>query len=158
MSPEPIWTHGPPRRRELPLDGLHPLARRDARAQIQRVCRPLGVLSSAGTTGPPKPIVHGQDGMFVVLSEGAGLEDDLVAQIKRRLREDCSPRHIPDEIRLVPAVPRTLSGQLVVVPVKRILLGVDPDQVVSCESLANPHALDHFAGLAAEVDRGDPNA
>ena len=56
------------------------------------------------------------------------LTDELVAKIRRRIREDCSPRHVPDEIHSVPAIPRTLSGKLLEVPVKRILMGVPPEQ------------------------------
>jgi acetoacetyl-CoA synthetase len=85
--------------------------------------------------------------LFVVLREGAELNDELVAAIKTRLREDCSPRHVPDEISQVAEVPRTLSGKLLEVPVKRILLGADPATAVSRDSLANPAALDYFVSL-----------
>jgi acetoacetyl-CoA synthetase len=87
--------------------------------------------------------------LFVVLGGGAELDDALAGEIKRRLRDDCSPRHVPDEIRQVAEVPRTLSGKLLEVPVKRILLGADPATAVSRESLANPSALDYFVALAA---------
>ncbi len=96
---------------------------------------------------------EGTDGwmpLFVVLREGATLTDELVAEIRRRVREDCSPRHVPNEVRAVPAVPRTLSGKLLEVPVKRILSGTAPEQAASRESLANPEALDYFVELAAE--------
>ncbi|HVW47123.1 MAG TPA: hypothetical protein VHA76_08720, partial [Solirubrobacterales bacterium] len=59
-----------------------------------------------------------------------------------------SPRHVPDRIRRVAAVPRTLSGKVVEVPVKRILMGADPAEVLSRDSLANPEALDYFVELA----------
>ncbi|MGH2868995.1 MAG: acetoacetate--CoA ligase [Solirubrobacteraceae bacterium] len=94
----------------------------------------------------------GTDGwmpLFVVLREGAELDDELVAQIRRRVREDCSPRHVPNEIRAIPAVPRTLSGKVLEVPVKRILSGTRADEAASRESLANPEALDYFVDLAA---------
>ena len=55
--------------------------------------------------------------LFVVLREGTELDDDLVARIRARIREDCSPRHVPDEVRAIPAVPRTLSGKALEVPV-----------------------------------------
>ena len=76
------------------------------------------------------------------------LTDELIAQIKRRVRQDCSPRHVPDEIRQIDAVPRTLSGKALEVPVKRILMGTPADEAASRESLANPAALDYFVGLA----------
>ncbi len=90
---------------------------------------------------------EGTDGvieLFVVLREGAELDDDLRRTLARAIRERCSPRHVPDEVRVVPAIPRTLSGKVVEVPVKRILSGADPDEVVSRDSLANPEALDWF--------------
>jgi acetoacetyl-CoA synthetase len=86
--------------------------------------------------------------LFVVLREGAELDDALVAEIRRRVREDCSPRHVPSEIRAIAEVPRTLSGKLLEVPVKRILMGHPPEQAASRDSLANPAALDYFVGLA----------
>jgi acetoacetyl-CoA synthetase len=88
--------------------------------------------------------------LFVVLAEGSELDDDLRHEIARRIRTDCSPRHVPNEIHAVPAVPRTLSGKILEVPVKRILLGADPAKVVSRDSLANPQALDWFVEFASE--------
>ena len=57
--------------------------------------------------------------LFVVLRDGAALDDALLGEIRRRIREDCSPRHVPDEILAAPAIPRTLSGKILEVPVKR---------------------------------------
>ncbi len=88
--------------------------------------------------------------LFVVLRPGLELTDELVAAIRRRVRSDCSPRHVPDEVRQVAEVPRTLSGKVLEVPVKRILMGADPDRAASRESLANPAALEPFVALAAE--------
>jgi acetoacetyl-CoA synthetase len=96
---------------------------------------------------------EGTDGwmpLFVVLREGAELTDELVAQIKKRIREDCSPRHTPNEIRAIAEVPRTLSGKALEVPVKRILMGEAPDKAASRDSLQNPRSLDYFVELAAE--------
>ncbi|MHB8243346.1 MAG: acetoacetate--CoA ligase, partial [Solirubrobacteraceae bacterium] len=86
--------------------------------------------------------------LFVTLREGVVLDDELAAQIKRRIREDCSPRHVPNEIRQIEEVPRTLSGKVLEVPVKRILMGTPPSQAASVESLANPASLDYFVELA----------
>jgi acetoacetyl-CoA synthetase len=86
--------------------------------------------------------------LFVVLREGRELDDDLVAQIRRRVREDCSPRHVPSEVIQVRDVPRTLSGKVLELPVKRILMGTPPEQAASRDSLANPVALDAFVALA----------
>jgi acetoacetyl-CoA synthetase len=95
---------------------------------------------------------EGTDGwmtLFVVLREGVELDDALIGEIRRRVREDCSPRHVPDEIRQIDEVPRTLSGKVLEVPVKRILMGTPAEQAASRESLANPGALDYFVRLAA---------
>ena len=87
-------------------------------------------------------------GLFVVLREGAELDDDLRKTLARWIRGRSSPRHVPDGVRAVAAIPRTLSGKVVEVPVKRILMGADPAKVVSRDSLANPEALDYFVELS----------
>jgi len=86
--------------------------------------------------------------LFVVLTPGSVLDDELSARIKRRIREDCSPRHVPNEVLQIEEVPRTLSGKVLEVPVKRILTGADPHQAASVDSLANPRSLDYFIELA----------
>jgi acetoacetyl-CoA synthetase len=86
--------------------------------------------------------------LFVVLREGTELDDDLTDQIRRRVRGDCSPRHVPDRIVQIAEVPRTLSGKKLEVPVKKILLGGDPSRAASRDSLANPQALDRFSEMA----------
>jgi acetoacetyl-CoA synthetase len=86
--------------------------------------------------------------LFVVLREGAELDDDTVAAIKRRIREDCSPRHVPNDVIQVAEVPRTLSGKALELPVKRILMGTPAEQAAARDSLANPHALDAFVDFA----------
>jgi acetoacetyl-CoA synthetase len=95
---------------------------------------------------------EGTDGwmpLFVVLRDGAELTDELVREIRGRVRADCSPRHVPDEIIAIAEVPRTLSGKVLEVPVKRILMGTPVEQAASRESLANPAALDPFVAMAA---------
>jgi acetoacetyl-CoA synthetase len=87
--------------------------------------------------------------LFVVLRDDAELDDDLRRQIAARVREDCSPRHVPDEVHAVKEVPRTLSGKVLEVPVKKILMGQDPDKAASRDSLVNPAALDPFVELAS---------
>jgi acetoacetyl-CoA synthetase len=89
--------------------------------------------------------------LFVVLREDRELDDDLVGEIKRRIREDCSPRHVPDDVFAIEEVPRTLSGKVLEVPVKKILAGTPPDRAASRDSLQNPAALDYFRDLAKQA-------
>jgi acetoacetyl-CoA synthetase len=89
--------------------------------------------------------------LFVVLAPGSVLDEELRDQIKRRIREDCSPRHVPNEIQQIEEVPRTLSGKVLEVPVKRILMGAPPHEAASLDSLANPRSLDYFVELAEEL-------
>jgi acetoacetyl-CoA synthetase len=86
--------------------------------------------------------------LFVVLRDGLLLEPELEVRIKQRIREDCSPRHVPNQVLQIDEVPRTLSGKVLEVPVKRILMGAVPSEAASVESLANPHSLDYFVKLA----------
>jgi acetoacetyl-CoA synthetase len=96
----------------------------------------------------PKPGTDGWMELFVVLAPGAVLDDALRQAIRRRLRERCSPRHVPDAITQIPEVPRTLSGKILEVPVKRILGGTPVEQALSPGSLANPDSLAPFVARA----------
>jgi len=86
--------------------------------------------------------------LFVVLREGADLDDDLRARIGRALRAELSPRHVPDTVQAVPSIPRTMTGKKLELPVKRMLLGAPPEQVSSRDALADPDAIDAFARFA----------
>ena len=89
--------------------------------------------------------------LFVVPADGVSLDPELVERIKRQIREQCSPRHVPDAVLAIDEVPRTLSGKVIEIPIKRILSGVPVEQAVSREGLANPAALDYFVRLAGEL-------
>jgi acetoacetyl-CoA synthetase len=119
-------------------------------SEIYRAVLSLPEVLDALVVDIPRSGTEGWMPLFVVLRDGVELTDELSGEIRRRIREDCSPRHVPDEIRQVAAVPRTLSGKVLEVPVKRILMGAPPDQAASRESLANPEALDYFVSVAAE--------
>jgi acetoacetyl-CoA synthetase len=88
--------------------------------------------------------------LFVVPAAGASLDDDLRTKIATALRSELSPRHVPDKIVSVPAIPRTLTGKKLEAPVKRILRGESSERVASRDSLLDPAALDAFVALAAE--------
>jgi acetoacetyl-CoA synthetase len=87
--------------------------------------------------------------LFVVVRDA--LTDEVAAQIRRRVREHCSPRHVPDRIVQIPEVPRTLSNKKLEVPVKKILLGAAPESAASRDSLANPDALDWIADFSVRA-------
>ncbi len=119
-------------------------------AEIYRAVLTVDAITDALVVDVP---VEGEDAwmpLFVVLREGASLTDDVVKEIRTRVREDCSPRHVPNEVIAVDAVPRTLSGKVLELPVKRILMGTPPEKAAARDSLANPEALDAFVALAAQ--------
>src|SRR4051794_7494001 len=118
-------------------------------AEIYRAVLAIEEVTDALVVDVPR---DGEDWMplFVVLREGSELDDELSGQIKRRIREDCSPRHVPNEIVAIEEIPRTLSGKVLELPVKRILMGADPEKAASRDSLQNPQALDFFVSWAAD--------
>ena len=87
--------------------------------------------------------------LFVVLADPEVDVEALRVEVARELRGRLSPRHVPDELHVVPALPRTLSGEKLEVPVKKILQGVPPAQAATRGALADPSALDPFVALAA---------
>ncbi len=91
--------------------------------------------------------------LFVVLAPGQQLTDELVAKIKQTLRQECSPRHVPDDVIEVPAIPYTISGKKMETPVKKILLGMPLDRAAKRDSTRNPEALDFFAAFAERLNR-----
>jgi acetoacetyl-CoA synthetase len=120
-------------------------------SEIYRAVSDVPEVLDALVVDVPKPGTEGWMPLFVVLRDGAELTDDLAAEIKRRIREQCSPRHVPNEIFQIKEVPRTLSGKVLEVPVKRILMGEPSEKAASRDSLANPDSLDYFTELASTV-------
>ncbi|HZQ29381.1 MAG TPA: acetoacetate--CoA ligase [Acidimicrobiales bacterium] len=86
--------------------------------------------------------------LFVALTDGRTLDDALTKRIATELRTNLSPRHVPNRIHQVAAIPRTLSGKKLEVPVKRILTGTPPDEAAARGALANPDSLDIFTTFA----------
>lgn len=89
--------------------------------------------------------------LFVVLRGGAALDDGLRRRIRAALREQVSPRHLPDDIVAIAEVPYTLSGKKLEVPVRRILLGMDAGAAANPGALRNPAALDFFMAYARRL-------
>ena len=86
--------------------------------------------------------------LFVVLEEGRTLDGELRTLITTSIRREASPRHVPDEIFEVAAIPHTRTGKKLEVPVKRILMGVEADKVASADSLLDPQSLAPFLAMA----------
>ena len=123
-------------------------------SEIYRAVLGVDAILDALVVDVPRPGTEGWMPLFVVLRDGAELDDELRGEIARRVRTQCSPRHVPDEVFQIAEVPRTLSGKALEVPVKRILMGTPADQAASRDSLANPAALDWFVEYAAELGAG----
>jgi acetoacetyl-CoA synthetase len=121
-------------------------------SEIYRAVLSLDEIVDALVVDIPRPGTEGWMPLFLVLREGAELDDRLRGEIARRVRSQCSPRHVPDEVYAIAEVPRTLSGKVLEVPVKRILMGTPPEQAASRDSLANPAALDWFVEFAGSLD------
>jgi acetoacetyl-CoA synthetase len=90
--------------------------------------------------------------MFLQLGEGTELTDDLMARISAELRENCSPRHVPDKFYAVQEVPYTLTGKKLEVPVRKLLLGWPLEKAASRDSLKTPAAIDYFLDYVASTD------
>jgi acetoacetyl-CoA synthetase len=121
-------------------------------AEIYRAALALDEVVDALVVDLPREGTQGYMPLFVVLRDGVELDDELAERIRARIREDCSPRHVPDDVRAVHAIPRTLSGKALEVPVKRILSGEPAERAVSRDALANPDALRPFEELAASAE------
>jgi acetoacetyl-CoA synthetase len=87
--------------------------------------------------------------LFVATAPTVELDDELQQRIRAALRSGLSPRHVPDEIHRLDAIPTTLSGKKLELPVKKILRGANPDDVASRGSLRDPRPLDQIAEIAA---------
>ena len=90
--------------------------------------------------------------LFVVLEKEVELTEELQQQIRRELRMQCSPRHVPDTIFRVPDIPYTLSGKKMEVPVKKIFLKMELSGSMNRDAVRNPQAIDHFIQLAGELN------
>ena len=92
--------------------------------------------------------------LFVVLREGLVLDDALVQRLKQAIRQALSARHVPNDIFQVPAIPRTLSGKKMELPVKKLLMGTAPEAVFHRDAMANAGCVDWFVQLAQRRAQG----
>jgi acetoacetyl-CoA synthetase len=86
--------------------------------------------------------------LFVVLADGVDLDTALKQKINATIRSHFSPRHVPDEIVAVPAIPRTLSDKKMEVPVKKLFMGVAVEKAANVGATRSPEAVQYFAELA----------
>jgi acetoacetyl-CoA synthetase len=91
--------------------------------------------------------------LFVTLTDGLELDAAMQDAIRSTVRSGLSPRHVPDRIHQIRAVPTTLSGKKLELPVKKVLLGVDPGEAASRGALKDPEAFDEIVALAASLSR-----
>ena len=119
-------------------------------AEIYRAVQAISQVRDSLVVDVPKEEGKSVMPLFVVLEEDAELTDELKKEIGKSIRENCSPRHVPDEIYEIEGIPQTLNGKKLEVPVKKILSGEPPDEAASRDSLSNPESLDRFAELAKD--------
>jgi acetoacetyl-CoA synthetase len=92
--------------------------------------------------------------LFVVLREGRVLDEALVQRLKLAIRQALSARHVPNDIYQVAAIPRTLSGKKMELPVKKLLMGAAPEQVLNRDAMANADSIDWFIAFARQREGG----
>ncbi len=119
-------------------------------AELYRVMEGLPEIADSLVIGLELPDGGYWMPLFVALAPGAELDDELRSRIRAAIRRDLSPRHVPDEILVVSAVPRTLTGKKMEVPVKRLFLGRPVGEVAAPGAMADPTALEPFLALARE--------
>jgi acetoacetyl-CoA synthetase len=120
-------------------------------SEIYRAVLALPEIVDALVVDLPRPGTEGWMPLFVVLAEGAELDDELERCVLDTIRTRCSPRHVPDEVHVIAEVPRTITGKVLEVPVKRILMGTPPDRAASRDAMANPASLAPFVAMARAI-------
>ncbi len=88
--------------------------------------------------------------LFVQLAPGAELTDELTDRIRAAIRSSASPRHVPDEIAVVPGIPHTRTGKRLEVPLKRLFQGVPPEKAVNTGAVDDASLVEHYVALARE--------
>jgi acetoacetyl-CoA synthetase len=91
--------------------------------------------------------------LFVVLAPNTMLTDTLKEEIKEAVKSHVSPRFVPDEIYVVPQLPKTLNGKKLEVPIRKILLGFPLEKSLNPDSMSNPESLAFFVKLAKELNK-----
>jgi acetoacetyl-CoA synthetase len=89
--------------------------------------------------------------LFVLLQDGVTMSDELKKTIRREIREKVSARHVPDDIIVVDAIPRTLNGKKMEVPIKKILKGWSIETAINVDSMGNPDSIQPFIAFANQL-------
>lgn len=95
--------------------------------------------------------------LFVVLKESAELNEELQAKIREKIKNIVSPKFMPDKIFTINEVPKTINGKKLEVPIRKILLGFDPDKVINYDSMSNPDSVQYFIDLAGQLNKDSNN-
>ncbi|MEV5787738.1 acetoacetate--CoA ligase [Streptomyces sp. NPDC052287] len=122
-------------------------------ADIHDIVEHLPEITEALVIGAEEPDGGYWMPLFVVLADGVGLDESLREKIRDAIRAGASPRHVPDEILAVPALPHTKTGKKLEVPVKRLLQGAPAEQVLNPAAVDNPDLIAYFARLGAERNK-----
>jgi acetoacetyl-CoA synthetase len=116
-------------------------------ADIYEVVERLPDIAEALVLGVEQPNGAYWMPLFVVLAAGAELNDALKGQISAAIRAQVSPWHVPDQIMAAPGIPHTKTGKKLEVPIKRLLQGGNPSQVVDRSAVDNPELIDWFVSV-----------
>lgn len=119
-------------------------------ADIYAIVEALPEVTEALVVGVELPEGRYWMPLFVVLDGDAVLNDELSLKISDALRTGASPRHVPDEVLQISAVPHTRTGKKLEIPVKRLLYGSPLESVVSLSAVDEPSSLTCFTELAAD--------
>jgi acetoacetyl-CoA synthetase len=154
-----IWRHGD-WVRITPDGGAHIYGRSDSTlnrqgvrmgtAEIYRVVEAIPPVTDSVILGIELPGGGYYMPLFVVLGDGATLDEALIATIQQQLSEALSPRHVPDEVLQIDEVPRTLNGKKLEVPLKKLMLGVAREKAFNPGSVVNPQAIEYFERFAEQ--------
>lgn len=156
-----VWRHGD-WLRITPRETLVILGRSDATlnrqgvrigtAEIYRAIDKIPEIKDSLIVNVEKPDGTDRMPLFVVLMPDATLDENLKTKIKQSLRQEYSPRHVPDDILEAPDIPYTISGKKMETPVKKVLQRKPIEKAFNRDSMKNPGAMDFFIALAREID------
>jgi acetoacetyl-CoA synthetase len=120
-------------------------------SEIYRVVEDLPEVLDSLIIGMERPGGGYYMPLFVVLRPGVELDDALKARIRDRIRSNLSPHHVPDDVFVIPEVPRTLNGKKLEVPVKKIFMGAPMEKAISVDSMSNPQSMQYFVEFARQL-------